>query len=205
MSLVSATRSLDDLRSIMNQEIYKHEEKCNDPDPSNLNFYGKIISECSFENCFNAVVSSGRTDFHGNGGDLANIYVPPNDYDTWRQNIPNNTGYPLEGEFVYQLQNDTLSCLTIELQWKFSPPYSKLTLPVYSCSIVPIAQNWDCHLDWSLSAECSYNSTLNQIEAIYTVTNLGPEQVQNHGGLLVLQKKGSNKETTKVIRQAKRA
>jgi hypothetical protein len=185
-----------------------------DVNPDDLNFYGKIVSVCEFEDCFSAVVASGRTNFYGDGGDLANIYVPANDYDTWRQSIPNNTGSPVQGDFIYQMQNESLSCLTIELKWSFSPAvvvmgHSLLQQvsskelspaePFYSCEAVAIASNWDCHIDWLISAECYFNSTLNQISALYTVTNLGPEQQVDNSKVISARKLGNLNEEVKVV------
>ena len=105
-------------------------------------FYGRIINTCDKAangNCFSAVVASGQTNFVGEGGDLANIYVPSDDYDTWRQST--SAGKNIKGEFVYQLSNDTLSCLTVELYWSFKNMHE------FSCEIMALAANWDCHLD----------------------------------------------------------
>lgn len=143
-------------------------------------FYGRIINTCDEAangNCFQAVVASGRTNFVGEGGDLANIYVPSDDYDTWRQST--SAGKRIEGEFVYQLSNDT-SCLTVELKWSFSNVHE------FSCEIMALAANWDCHLDWGLSVTgCDYNPDSKQIEAVYEVVNMGPEK--EPGGVVVTQ------------------
>ena len=159
-------------------------------------FYGRIINTCDEAangNCFNAVVASGRTNFVGEGGDLANIYVPSDDYDTWRQST--SGGNSIEGEFVYQLSNDTLSCLTVELYWSFKNVHS------FSCEIMALAANWDCHLDWGLSVTgCDYNPDSKQIEAVYEVVNLGPEKApggvvvsQDHNGEVRVQRKSRNR------------
>ena len=147
------------------------------------------MTPCEFTDCFSAVVATGRTNFQGDGGDLANIYVPANDYDTWKQSMPLEPAaglQPLEGEFTYHLKNDTLSCLTIELRWMFAPSHSKE--PTYKCVGTPIAMNWDCHLDWALTTECSFNSTINQVQALYTIANLGPEQEPGNGRVIVVNK-----------------
>ena len=150
---------------------------------------GKLQTKCDFDDCFSAVVTTGRTNFQGDGGDLANIYVPPNDYDTWKQYIPATLAAgvnvsPVEGEFTYQFKNETLSCLVVELRWAFAP--SRDEKPTYTCVGTPIALNWDCHLDWALTTECSYNATVNQVEALFTVTNLGPESEYGEGGVIVI-------------------
>ena len=196
---------------------------------SNLKFYGKLQTPCEFDQCFSAVVAAGRTNFVGDGGDLANIYVPPNDYDTWKQFIPYNDDYkeqldsnknqfhmsnsnsntngpnPIEGEFIYQLQNDTLSCLTIQLKWMFTYPQphpsTSTPSPHYQCMATPLAMNWDCHLDWGLTTECSYNTTDNQINAVYTVTNMGPEQEEGSGKVIIINKHGDNEFKTHIYRQ----
>ena len=79
-----------------------------------------------------------------------------------------------EGEFVYQMANSTLSCLTIMLQWDFSPPtqlpHQSKSPDFFHCSAAPLAMNWDCHLDWGLTVDCSYNETTNSIQAVYVLT-----------------------------------
>lgn len=134
-------------------------------------------------------MTTGRTNFQGDGGDLANIYVPPNDYDTWKQYISAPSAIasavsPVEGEFTYQLKNETLSCMVIELRWAFAP--SRDDNPTYSCAGTPIALNWNCHLDWALTTECSYNTMEKQVEALFTVTNLGPESEYGEGTVIVV-------------------
>lgn len=144
-----------------------------------LNFYGKIISVCEFSECFLAVVNGGGINFAGNGRDLASIYVPSNDYDTWKQNIEDgdlDEGDMIEGDFVYQMQNVTLSCLTIQVKWSFGYRGDEIA---FACSVIPLAANWDCHLDWAVTAECYFSTENDRVEAIYTVTNLGPEE--EHG------------------------
>ena len=164
---------------------------------------GKIQSQCDFANCFVAVVASGRTNFEGDGGDLANIYVPANDYDTWKQFVSSESA-AVEGEFVYQMQNDTHSCLTIELRWGFAPTSyeegaSGDKSPVYQCAATPLAMNWDCHLDWALVTECTFNSTSNQISALYTVTNMGPERVAGEGQVIIINKHEGEKDRIRMV------
>lgn len=176
-----------------------------------VDFYGKIMNNCEVDDCFQAVVSSGRTNFgiwpegRDTGGDLANIYVQSNSYDTWRQHTNSSAPEPTTGEFVYQLSNGSLSCMTLQLSWEFQVMQDiKLPAPIvtYSCSAVPLAANWDCHLDWAIVAECSYNATLNQVSALYTVTNLGHSDDDfslsssgeassaDNGGIVVVQDQG---------------
>ena len=146
-------------------------------------------------------MASGRTNFEGDGGDLANIYVPANDYDTWKQFIVPGDEVPVEGEFIYQMQNETLSCLTIELRWGFARD-SDSAEPYYQCVATPLAMNWDCHLDWGLVTECSYNSTTNQISALYTVTNMGPERVEGEGKVIIVNKHGEEKNRVRVLKSS---
>jgi hypothetical protein len=147
---------------------------------SAVEFYGKLVNTCdeaAGTNCFNAVVAGGRTNFIGDGGDLANIYVPWNDYDTWRQK--STEGDQISGEFYYQLQNSTLSCLTVQVSWFFGPgiPNDEFPQPPQvSCQAVSLASNWDCHLDWAVTAQCTWNREAQQVEALYSVVNLGPEK-----------------------------
>ena len=87
-------------------EFRRAEERAPSNEDTAVQFYGKISNTCdesAGDNCFRAVVTGGRTDFTGEGGDLANIYVETNDYDTWKQNAVGMK--QIEGEFVYQLQN----------------------------------------------------------------------------------------------------
>jgi len=144
-----------------------------------VQFYGKLVNTCDEAaggKCFSAVVAGGRTNFGGDGGDLANIYVPENDYDTWRQQASGRWQEQVEGEFVYQLQNSTLSCLTVQLRWWFGRSGAAGDAPHVGCQAVSLAANWDCHLDWAVAAECAWNAETQQAEALYTVVNLGPEQ-----------------------------
>ena len=162
---------------------------------------GKIQTECEFDDCFSAVVASGRTNFVGDGGDLANIYVPPNDYDTWKQFIPADfNDEALEGEFVYHMQNQTLSCLTLELRWGFKRGTGTRGEPFYQCMGTPLAMNWDCHLDWAIVTECSFNATSNQISALYTVTNMGPEKVEGEGQVVIVNKHSDEQDHVRVMR-----
>jgi len=165
-----------------------------------VQFYGKLINTCDAaagDNCFSAVVAGGRTSFVGEGGDLANIYVPYNDYDTWRQHSPiaidsTHSVLPTEGEFVYQMRNvtesgrstdDTISCLTLQLKWTFQPAQQGGG-PTVGCDAVSLAANWDCHLDWVVSAKCQWNSDTMQVEAEYQVVNLGPEKEPDNPSVL---------------------
>jgi hypothetical protein len=115
---------------------------------------------------------------------------------------------PLEGEFVYHMRNETLSCLVIELRWTFAPSRktdhttanSQAHVPMYACVGTPIAMNWDCHLDWALTTECSFNVTTNQVEALYTVKNLGPEQVYGEGQVIVVNQRNDEEPVATVFR-----
>ena len=153
------------------------------------------------------------------------ISMPANDYDTWKQYVKAAPGGPVhslreatgtninavEGEFVYQMQNDTLSCLTIELRWGFAPPRHSdedvsastsggtMHGPQYECAATPLAMNWDCHLDWALVTECSYNSTSNTVSALYTVTNMGAERVEGEGKVIIIHKHGDEEERVRVV------
>ena len=180
------------VESILTNEEWQRlrDTQRNKTDPRALNFYGRIINTCGFADslCFSAVVASGTTNFLGDGGDLANIYVPANDYDTWRQVSADAT----HGSFIYQLSNNSLSCLTIELQWSFAPSELPSREPEFTCAAVSIASNWDCHLDWGLSAECSYDRTENQVNAVYNVVNLGPEVSAESGGKVFSVRKVGN-------------
>jgi hypothetical protein len=196
---------------------------------------GKIITVCDFPEaeCFRAEVTTGRTNFHGDGGDLANIYVPANDYDTWKQyttsgtsadfetpsaSVSSSVSLPVEGEFIYQLRNDTLSCLTVELRWMFGSapqqqipssaaavvhPRGEAKEPEFMCVGTPIAMNWDCHLDWALTTECWYNSSSSLVTAVYTVTNLGPEEVDGEGRVIVVNKKDDQPPAVTVVRKSR--
>jgi len=50
--------------------------------------------------------------------------------------------------------------------------------------------NWDCHLDWALVTECSYNVTSQEVSAVYTVTNMGPERIAGEGKVIIVNKHG---------------
>lgn len=164
----SASRSIDELWSISNQN------RSSGRSDATVYFYGRIVNNCAFDDCFMAIVAGGKTTFTGDGGDLANIYVPENDYDTWRQQT--DQPGPTTGSFVYQMQNETLSCMTIELKWSFCGR-AATEEPSFSCSAVALASNWDCHLNWGLETECDYDPDTKQVTAIYTVTNMGPENL----------------------------
>lgn len=134
---------------------------------------------------------------------MANIYVPANDYDSWKQYTSARAG--VEGEFVYQMQNETLSCLTVELRWGFAAGGSDAKdEPVYQCMATPLAMNWDCHLDWALVTECSFNATTNQVSALYTVTNMGPEQVYGEGKVVIVNKHGDEEDRVRVVKTSGR-
>lgn len=124
----------------------------------------------------------------------------------------------VEGEFIYQMRNSTLSCLTIELKWMFAPGLTtsststpgaidnvrhsnQVKEPEFRCVGTPIAMNWDCHLDWALTTECWYNSTSQLITAEYTITNLGHEEVDGEGKVVVVNKKDEQQVNIHVMKQ----
>ncbi len=43
---------------------------------------------------------------------------------------------------------------------------------------------WVCHLDWAVTAECYFCTKNDRVEAIYTVTNLGPEEESGKSSIL---------------------
>lgn len=133
------------------------------PGPPLTHFYGRIEIPAG---PFGAFLSSGWTDFEGESTDLANIYIPSNDYDTWRQSAAQET----KGWFSYQIQNSTISCLTIMVSWSFGggPQGSS-----FKCNAAQIASNWDCHLNWALTSNCQFDSSLHQVNATYALKNLG--------------------------------
>ena len=196
----SAAASIDyaasSLRALADKESQR-EEVAAISNKDLVQFYGKLFNTCDAAagtNCFSAVVASGRTTFTENGGDLANIYVPANDYDTWRQHsdVSLSGHAQTEGEFVYQLQNDTLSCLTVQLSWAFQRAESLEGTPLVSCEATSLAANWDCHLDWAVTAECAYNPTTLQVESYYHVVNLGPERKPGEPSVLVVNNSPDN-------------
>ena len=189
-----------------NNAVLSIDSSRDNQDVNLLNFYGKVQTSCEFNDCFDAVVATGRTNFIGDGGDLANIYVPPNNYDTWKQYMSAEKELkmsPTEGEFIYHMKNDTLSCLIIELRWVFSPSFNneQKTSPRYDCVGTPIAMNWDCHLDWALTTECSFNSTTNQVEALYTIVNLGQEKIDGEGQVIVVNQRDNESPSTYVFKK----
>ena len=64
----------------------------------------------------------------------------------------------------------------------------------------PLAMNWDCHLDWAIVTECSFNATSNQISALYTVTNMGPEKVEGEGQVVIVNKHSDEQDHVRVMR-----
>lgn len=186
--------SAKDLRSL-EKTIHLPDESSGAAAADDLVFNGMIETTCEFEQCYSAVVAGGRTNWQSNGAnsDLANVYTPENDYDKWVQSVPMKThtysAEKTEGEFVYQMANSTMSCLTIMVQWDFLPLPNTDTSsksPIYHCSAAPLAMNWDCHLDWGLTVDCSYNQTTNSIQAVYGITNMGPEAVSGEPAVVVV-------------------
>jgi len=203
-SVMSMAASLDFDASALRRMADKESQKQADRSVGSkdtLQFYGKLYNTCddaAGSNCFSAVVASGKTTFTENGGDLANIYVPANDYDTWRQHSDVLGHSQTEGEFIYQLQNDTLSCLTVNLSWQFQRAQGKGT-PLVSCEAVSLAANWDCHLDWAVTAECAYNESTLQVESYYHVINLGPERVPGEPSVLLVNRSPGRSDGEPVV------
>ena len=121
--------------------------------------YGRIIIPPGE---YGAFLASGSTDYTGNSADLANIYIPADDYDTWRQ----RSSEPTRGSFTYQIRNETLTCLVIEVRWGFNLQEK----PGYMCAAALIASNWDCHLKWALDVTvCAFDERLRQLNATYVL------------------------------------
>ena len=186
--MASFTTTTTDLLRLMAEKEREKTIETKSKKDNMIQFYGKLVNTCDESangNCFSAVVAGGRTNFIAEGGDLANIYVPHDDYDTWRQHSSIEKHKVMEGEFVYQLQNNTLSCLTVQLRWTFEHSVGNGNpLPLVGCQAVSLAANWDCHLDWAVTAQCRYNADTQQAEALYNVVNLGPEKIPGSPSVL---------------------
>jgi hypothetical protein len=174
------------------------------PSSENFVFNGKIVTTCEFEECFSAVVAGGRTNWQSTGAnsDLANIYTPENDYDKWIQLVSSDSRTTTYGEFVYQMANSSLSCLTIMLHWEFTPIVVPVeNSPIYDCYAAPLAMNWDCHLDWGLTVDCTFNTTSKSIEAVFGITNMGPEAVEGEPAVVVVTQTNEHKPVVSRVKK----
>ena len=147
------------------------------------------------------MVASGRTNFAGDGGDLANIYVPANSYDTWKQYIVKGDAEPVEGEFIYQMRNATRSCLTIELRWGFARESSAKGEPMYECVATPLAM--------ALVASQAAAQTINsievvgnrrvEIETIRSYFRPGPGGQLSSAAIIIVHKHGNDDSRVRVL------
>jgi hypothetical protein len=157
------------------------------------NFYGRLVNsnaETATTN-FTGITSSGSSSFAPNSTDFANIYHAPNDYDTWRQSVPvgASTGHFL-GSFTVQYANatDGSLCAVLELSWGMSINPDRP--PEYHCDVKIVALEFDCHTSWGISAECTFNATLNEVYGVWNVVNLGPDDAGVRA--YVVHKQGEN-------------
>lgn len=125
------------------------------------------------------MLTGGTSTFEANSTDFANIYDWHDDYDTWRQVMPAANGAG-EASFVYSYVNasapaGTGSCLVLSLTWHMGwlSPGNAMD---YGCDARVLALEYDCHVLWGVTAECTYNvTTPNELTAVWTVVNLGPD------------------------------
>ena len=124
------------------------------------------------------MLTGGTSTFEFNSSDFANIYDGHDDYDTWRQVMPANGAGA--ASFVYSYVNasalaGTGSCLVLSLTWHMGwlSPGSAMD---FGCDARVLALEYDCHVLWGVTAECTYNvTTPNEMTAVWTVVNLGPD------------------------------
>ena len=155
-------------------------------DAAQLQFYGKVVNTNSVNATanFTGILSSGMSTFDNNSSDFANIYDSHDDYDTWRQSVSGQTMGNYTGSFTYQYANtsngdgaigNTLGtiCLVLEVSWLVGFPSAAPSPPVYDCNARVLALEYDCHTSWGVSTECTYDG--NQVAAVFSVVNLGPD------------------------------
>lgn len=142
------------------------------------NFYGKIIDSNSPEATtnFSSITASGSSTFAPNSTDFANVYHSPDDYDTWRQSVPvgASTG-TFSGTFNIQYANMSSNALCAVLEFAWSMTLVRDAAPEYRCSGRILALEFDCHTNWGVSTECTYDAGLNEVVGVWNVVNLGPD------------------------------
>ena len=159
------------------------------------NFYGRIINSNSAEATtnFTGITASGSSTFAPNSSDFANIYHAPDDYDTWRQSVPvdASTG-TFSGTFNVQYANVSSSALCAVLEFAWSMTLRRDAAPEYRCSGRILALEFDCHTNWGVSTECTYDALLNEVVGVWNVVNLGPDDGPGMARSYVVHKHGDS-------------
>ena len=79
---------------------------------------------------------------------------------------------------MYTYFNDTApsaargQCLVLALTWSVG---AATLPPAFDCDARVLALEYDCHTLWGVTSECSYDAALDQVTAVWSVVNLGPD------------------------------